>query len=155
MPDLLEWLQIPRIRDSFHPLFPDSVEDLARHLLAPEREYLAIAYKDEFVGTIGTETIDLASGKAEMRKLVGKPQMRGKGIGKRATFLFLYHAFAIRGYEKIYLHTLDANIRNLNLNANFGFILEGVFFEDVVVDGARRDVVRMALTEPVWRKMFE
>ena len=154
IPQLRDWLQTPRVRDSFHPQFPEAEEALALHFLDPHREYLAIHYEDAFVGTIGAETIDLASGKAEMRKLVGSSQMRGKGIGKRATFLFLYHAFAIRGYEKIYLHTLDANIRNLNLNSNFGFILEGVFFEDVVIDGTRRDVVRMALTEPAWRKMF-
>ena len=89
-----------------------------------------------------------------MKKLVGDPGMRGKGIGKRATFLFLYHMFVIRKYYKVYLHTLDINISNLNLNGNLGFSLEGVFFDDVNIDGARQDVLRMALTEPAWRKLF-
>jgi len=32
--------------------------------------------------------------------------------------------------------------------------LEGVFFDDVMIEGVRQDVVRMALTEPAWRKLF-
>ena len=80
--------------------------------------------------------------------------MHGKGIGKRATFLFLYHTFLIRGFEKIYVHSMDTNIRNLNLNRKFGFELEGVFFQDVRVGLERRDVVRMALLRPVWLNLF-
>jgi hypothetical protein len=47
------------------------------------------------------------------------------------------------------------NIRNLSLNGKFGFWLEGVFFEDVLVNHQRQDVVRMALTAPVWLELFK
>ena len=76
--------------------------------------------------------------------------MHGKGIGKRATFLFLYHVFRIRQFEKVYVHSMDTNIRNLNLNGKFGFELEGVFLQDILLKEQRRDVVRMALVRP-WR----
>ena len=80
--------------------------------------------------------------------------MHGKGIGKRATFLFLYYAFLIRKFNKVYVHSLDVNVRNLNLNSKFGFELEGTLFEDAMVQTARRDVVRMALRAPVWLELF-
>ena len=148
------WLDNPKIKSSFFPRFPETRDRLAEYLQTPDKEYLAIWHQQDFVGIIGAENIDPSAAKLEMRKLVGDPNMRGKGIGKRATFLFLYHVFVVRKFFKVYLHTLDINIRNLNLNGNLGFSLEGVFFDDVMVDSTRQDVVRMALTEPAWRKLF-
>ena len=148
------WLGNPKIKSSFFPRFPESVELLTKHFQTPGQDYLAIWYQQDFVGIIGAENIDPESNKLEMKKLVGDANMRGKGIGKRATFLFLYYVFITRKFYKVYLHTLEINIRNLNLNGNLGFSLEGVFFDDVVIDARRQDVVRMALTEPAWRQLF-
>lgn len=149
-----QWLENPRIKSSFFPRFPESEALLKKHFQSPGQEYLAIWHQQNFVGIIGAENIDSDSTKLEMKKLVGDPDMQGKGIGKRATFLFLYHVFVTRKFYKVYLHTLEINIRNLNLNGNLGFSLEGVFFDDAVIDDQRQDVVRMALTEPAWTKLF-
>jgi RimJ/RimL family protein N-acetyltransferase len=154
VPQILAWLRAPAIRSSFHPRFPETDGELRRYFQSPGREYLAIFHEGHFSGIIGAENLDAASGKLEMRKLVGDSAMHGQGIGKRATFLFLYHVFVIRKFRKVYLHSLDINIRNLNLNGKFGFELEGVFLEDAVVDGHHRDVVRMALAAPVWLELF-
>lgn len=155
VPQIASWLENPKIRTSFFPRFPETVHRLAEHFQSPGQDYFAIWHQKDFVGIIGAENIDSESTKLEMKKLVGDPAMRGKGIGKRATFLFLYHVFVIRKFHKVYLHTLEINIRNLNLNGNLGFSLEGVFFDDVRIEGVRQDVVRMALTEPAWRKLFQ
>lgn len=152
--DVARWLENPKARESFVPRFPDSAAQLASYFAAPEREYFAVEFEGRFVGIVGAENIDTESSKLEMRKLVGDPGLRGRGIGKRATFLFLYHVFVSRRFHKVYLHTLDGNIRNLNLNGNLGFSLEGVFFDDVTINGDRKDLVRMALTEPAWRALF-
>ena len=152
---IAKWLENPKVSSSFFPRFPETVARLTEYFVAPGREYFAIWYQQDFVGFIGAENIDLGSGKLEMKKLVGDPAMQGKGIGKRATFLFLYHVFVVQKFYKVYLHTLEINIRNLNLNGNLGFSLEGVFFDDVMNEGVRQDVVRMALSEPAWRKLFQ
>jgi len=89
-----------------------------------------------------------------MRKLIGDSSQRGKGIGKRATFLFLYYTFLIANREKVFLHSLDVNLRNLTWNGKFGFYLKGVFFEDILIDSEAHDVARMALTKPVWLELF-
>jgi RimJ/RimL family protein N-acetyltransferase len=89
-----------------------------------------------------------------MRKLIGDSSQRGKGIGKRATFLFLYYTFLMANREKVFLHSLDVNLRNLTWNGKFGFYLKGVFFEDILIDSEAHDVARMALTKPVWLELF-
>jgi RimJ/RimL family protein N-acetyltransferase len=154
VPRIEAWLEVPAIRESFYPRLPDSLDELAGYFRAPTRAYFSIFHQQELAGIIGGEHIDPESAKLEMRKLVGDPRMHGKGIGKRATFLFLYYVFVIRKFTKVYLHSMDTNIRNLNLNNRFGFELEGVFLEDVLIQGKRRDVVRMALVAPVWLELF-
>ncbi len=153
-PQLAAWLREPAVGENFHPRFPDSPEELPRYFQAPTREYFSIFHEGGLAGIIGAENLDRESGRLEMRKLVGDSQKRGKGIGKRATFLFLYYVFMVRKFRKVYLHSLDINIRNLNLNGRFGFELEGVFLEEARIQDQWRDVVRMALTRPAWQKLF-
>jgi RimJ/RimL family protein N-acetyltransferase len=80
--------------------------------------------------------------------------LQGKGIGKRATFGFLYYAFMIRNLNKVYIHSRDINIRNINLNSRFGFELEGVFLNDIIVGDKPQDVLRMALFKSLWLQIF-
>jgi RimJ/RimL family protein N-acetyltransferase len=151
---VVEWLKNPAVRESFVPAFPDQAEDLQKHFAHPTRDYFGIFYNDQPVGIVGGENIDPLAGKLEMKKLVGESGLQGKGIGKRATFGFLYYAFMIRNLNKVYIHSRDVNIRNLNLNSRFGFELEGIFFEDIKVGDKRPDIVRMALFKAPWLKIF-
>jgi RimJ/RimL family protein N-acetyltransferase len=154
VPNIANWLRVPGVRDSFYPRFPESDSALRQALEAATREYFSIYYEKDLAGFIGAENIDTESGHLEMRKLVGDAAMHGKGIGKRATFLFLYYVFVIRKFRKVYLHSFDINIRNLNLNGKFGFELEGVFLEEAKIENTWRDVIRMALSGPTWLELF-
>lgn len=133
---------------------PDTIEDLTAYFQSPNREYFRILSGNQFVGIIGADQIDMVSKKIEMRKLIGDSKQRGKGIGKRATFLFLFYTYLIAKHEKVFLHSLDINLRNLTLNGKFGFYLEGVFFEDIIIDGEAHDVARMALSKSAWLELF-
>jgi RimJ/RimL family protein N-acetyltransferase len=148
------WLRVPTIRESFVPAFPENENELQRYFTHPTREYFGIYYNQQPVGIVGGENIDSTAGKLEMKKLVGEPGLRGKGSGKRATFGFLYHTFMIRNLNKVYIHSRDINMRNINLNSRFGFELEGVFVDDITVGGKHQDVVRMALFKSLWLQIF-
>ena len=148
------WLKVPAVRENFVPAFPEKQNELRNYFTDPTREYFGIYYEDQLVGIVGGENIDLAAGKLEMKKLVGESGLQGKGIGKRATFGFLYYAFMIRNLNKVYLHSRDINIRNINLNSRFGFELEGVFLNDIIVGDKHQDVLRMALFKPLWLQIF-
>jgi RimJ/RimL family protein N-acetyltransferase len=154
IPKVAEWLESPAIRESFVPAFPAKEADLQRYFAEPTREYFGVYFENHPVGLVGGDNIDREAGKLEMKKLVGEAGLQGKGIGKRATFCFLYYAFMILNLNKVYLHSRDINLSNLNLNSRFGFELEGVFFEDVKVDDQRQDVVRMALFKTLWLQIF-
>ena len=148
------WLKDRAVRESFVPAFPGTERELKEYFSDPTHEYFSIYYGDTAVGIVGGENIDLATGKVEMKKLVGEPGLQGKGIGKRATFGFLYHAFMIRNLNKVYIHSRDINMHNINLNSGFGFELEGVFLDDIIVGDKRQDVIRMALFKPLWLQIF-
>jgi RimJ/RimL family protein N-acetyltransferase len=154
VPTIAKWLRVPAIGDSFYPKFPETEVELKLAFQSPSREYFAIYHEQNLAGLIGAENIDTESARLEMRKLVGDAAMHGKGFGKRATFLFLYYVFMIRKFKKVYLHSLDINIRNLNLNGKFGFELEGVFLEEARIQNQWRDVIRMALSSSAWLELF-
>src|SRR5262245_18004322 len=148
------WLKVPAVRENFVPAFPEKQSELRHYFADPAREYFGIHYDDQLVGIVGGENIDLAAGKLEMKKLVGESGLQDKGIGKRATFGFLYYAFMIRNLNKVYIHSRDINIRNINLNSRFGFELEGVFLHDMIVGDKHQDVLRMALFKPLCLQIF-
>lgn len=149
------WLAAPRVRNSFVTPYPITREGLAEHLARPNSCYFAIEYEGTPVGFVGAENIDEHARRLEMRKLVGRPDLQGMGIGKRATFAFLYYAFRVLEFEKVYIYSTDVNVRNLNLNSQFGFTLEGVFFQELQGDEGRIDVVRMGLMRSRWHEIFE
>lgn len=148
------WLENPAIKYNFIPLFPESEQGLKEYFEHSGRNYFVIYYNNEPVGVIGADNIDNESKKLEMRKFVGNTGLQGKGIGKFATFLFLYYSFIVLNIDKVYIHSGDANIRNIILNSKFGFELEGVFFDDVVIQNKKKDVVRMGLLKSRWVEIY-
>jgi len=154
IPKVAGWLKAPGVRESFVPAFPEREADLQKYFTHPQREYFGVYFEDRPVGIVGGENIDRAAGKVEMKKLVGEAGLQGKGIGKRATFGFLYYAFMILNVNKVYIHSRDINMSNLNLNSRFGFELEGIFFEDLKIGDQRQDVVRMALFKSLWLQIL-
>ncbi|MGD9898671.1 MAG: GNAT family N-acetyltransferase [Calditrichaceae bacterium] len=152
---ITEWLKAPEIRETFIGFFPKTKDELKKYLFDDVNHcYFAIFYEKALVGFIGADTIDRSFQKIEMKKLIGKSEFRSRGIGKIATFLFLYHTFRILNFNKVYIHSLDTNIKNINLNSKFGFELEGILYKDAYLEGVYRDVLRMGLLKTKWEKIF-
>lgn len=148
------WLRNPAIKYNFISMFPDSESELKSYFEHSSRNYFGIFHDNMFVGIIGADNIDNNSQKIEMRKFVGDTSLQGKGIGKKATFLFLYYAFVILKVNKVYIYSGDLNIANLNLNSKFGFELEGVLFEEIINQNKKQDIIRMSLLKPKWKQIF-
>ena len=66
----------------------------------------------------------------------------------------MYWAFRLADYEKVYTYSSDVNLRNLNLNAQFGFSLEGVLLDEIAGPEGRIDVLRMGLLRSQWEAIF-
>ncbi len=86
-----------------------------------------------------------AQQKAELRKLIGDPRIRGKGLAKEATRLSIQYGLTTLDLRKIYVNTLNTNLANMRLNEDLGFLVEGILRGEAVVDGRRHDVLRMGL----------
>jgi RimJ/RimL family protein N-acetyltransferase len=97
------------------------------------------------IGLMAYLNYDVIQFKAELRKLIGEPDQRGKGYGKEATRLWIRYGIDTLDLKKIYLNTLDTNIRNIKLNEELGFRVEGILRNEVFVDNEYHDVLRMGL----------
>ena len=84
--------------------------------------------------------------RAELRKLIGEPEARGKGFAAAATRMWIQYGIHGLGLEKIYVSTLQTQIANIKLNEKIGFQVEGLLTNEVLIDGERCDVLRMGLS---------
>jgi diamine N-acetyltransferase len=97
------------------------------------------------IGLMAFLDLDRWQRKAELRKLVGEQQYRGRGFARQATTLWIHYGLHGLGLRKIYLNTLQTNIRNIRLNEALGFHVEGILRKEFYLDGEHHDVLRMAL----------
>jgi MbtH protein len=97
------------------------------------------------IGMVAFLDYDRTQHKAELRKLIGEPSMRGRGYAKEATQLWIAYGLAALQLRKIYLNTLGTNMRNIHLNEELGFKVEGILRNEVLIDGRYHDVLRMGL----------
>jgi RimJ/RimL family protein N-acetyltransferase len=151
-----EWLKNDELSQTFIGFFPKNSEELVNYMCYNEnRSYFGVFLEPgELIGFIGADNVDHLSFKLEMKKLIGNPAYRNRGLGKVSTFLFLYYVFMIGGFNKVYIYSLDTNIANININSKFGFDLEGILYRDVFVRDEFRDVLRMGLLKQNWLEIF-
>jgi RimJ/RimL family protein N-acetyltransferase len=97
------------------------------------------------IGMMAFLDVDRRQQKAELRKLIGEPRYRGRGFARQATTLWIHYGLQGLGLKKIYLNTLQTNIRNIRLNEALGFRVEGILRKEFYIDGEHHDVLRMAL----------
>ena len=97
------------------------------------------------VGSVAFLDHDLVHRKAELRKMIGDPEHRRKGFATKASALWIRYGIKTLGLKKIYVNTLNANVGNIRLNEELGFKVEGILRNEVFIDGAYRDVLRMSL----------
>lgn len=116
-------------------------------IINDERNLLSVIQLSDSVpiGLMSFLDIDNVHHKAEMRKLIGEKEHRGKGYAKEATRLWIEYGINNLKLKKIYINTVESDIRNITLNKELGFQIEGFFRNECVVDGQYYNILRMAL----------
>jgi RimJ/RimL family protein N-acetyltransferase len=116
-----------------------------QQLLEDERNIFGIITLPDStpIGLMGFLGYDQNNHKAEMRKLIGEEIHRGKGYAKEATTLWIQYGINNLGLKKIFLNTIENNIRNLTLNKELGFQIEGILRKEFVINKEYYDVIRM------------
>lgn len=97
------------------------------------------------IGVLGFLNYDKDNNKAELRKLIGNYDYKEKGLAKRASAAWIAYGISNLKLRKIYIYTYDTNVRNIRINRELGFKLEGIFKEENLYNGEPRDIIRMAL----------
>ena len=96
------------------------------------------------IGAMALLNIDRVNKKAEMRKLIGDKNFRGKGYAKEASEVWLLYSTLTLGLNKIYISTFETNIHNISLNRQLGFKIEGYLRKEIIIDNIEHDILRMA-----------
>lgn len=99
----------------------------------------------ETIGLMAYLNWDKSQKKAELRKIIGDPTLRGKGYGKEATRLWINYGRNTLKLRKIYLYTVETNLRNIKLNEELGFKVEGILRNEILINEKSHDVLRMGL----------
>jgi len=97
------------------------------------------------IGILGFLQHDKVNNKAELRKLIGNSDFRGKGLGKKATKIWISYGLNTLKLRKIFIYTFETNLRNIRINSELGFNLEGIFKAENIYNGEAKDIIRMAL----------
>lgn len=105
-----------------------------------------ICLKDKTpIGLIAYLDIDEYHRKAELRKMIGVMKERGKGYGNEATKAWIEYGLFTLNLEKIYLTTINTDIKNIRINEALGFRVEGLLRNELLIDGEYHDVLQMSL----------
>ena len=143
------WLSDPHGRQFLRPRSTGVVET-NREYLARNSEHIAVVLRENGspIGAVAYFHHDPIHERAELRKVIGEPAARRQGYAREATRLWIRYGFEVLGLRKIYLDTMDTNLRNIRLNESVGFVVEGILRNEYLVDGQERDVLRMGLCRP-------
>ena len=139
------WLSDPRGRYFLLSRSTGRTEDIDALLDHPSNEIGVITTPEGLaVGAVAFLQIEPGQGRAELRKLVSS-EHRGRGFGKAATRLWVAYGRSALGLHKIYLYTVASHLRNIRLNEELGFRVEGLLRREVRIDGEYHDILRMGL----------
>ena len=107
----------------------------------------------EDVGSVYLRDIDTENKKCEYGIFIGEDSCRGKGIGSAAAKLALDYAFDTLGLNRVFLRVFADNTRAIKSYENAGFVYEGKFRDDVIIDGKAYDMVFMGILREDWKKV--
>ena len=105
------------------------------------------------IGSVYLRDVDLKNKKAEFGIFIGDDSARGKGIGTLATKKILEFAFQKLKLNKIFLRVFAENLNAIASYKKSGFVKEGLFKEDVIVNNKKIDLVFMSILKKDWEKI--
>jgi RimJ/RimL family protein N-acetyltransferase len=141
---IMGWIENIQGRDFFLSRI-DDIEIATDAIIKDPKHVFGLVLKDgEPIGIMGYMNYDSKNRKAELRKIIGELDYRGKGYGKKATNLWLSYGIQSLNLRKIYLYTFDTDLRNIRINLDMGFQLEGIFRQENLYSDGAKDILRMA-----------
>ncbi len=86
--------------------------------------YAILSHDRELLGMVSAYNIDASGRTGELGIYIGEKGLWSRGLGTDALITFLRHCFANLGFESIYLHTYESNVRAQRSYLRVGFRTE-------------------------------
>ena len=139
---IIRWRNDPENRDAFFAARRLTMEDQARFLedYGSRDRVDFVLIDEEKRKAVGVFTLKELHTAAELGKLLGEKEYRGRGIARSATLAILQFGFTWLQLPEIVAQTQKANDLNIHLNLKLGFVIESEF------DRAGTTYLRMRLT---------
>ncbi|MCU1407380.1 MAG: Protein export cytoplasm protein SecA ATPase helicase [Glaciihabitans sp.] len=96
--------------------------------------------------------IDAANGVIEVGSIVWGPNLARTRGATEAIFLMAEYVFGL-GYRRFEWKCNDQNEPSKNAAMRFGFLLEGVFRQHMVIKGKNRDTAWFSITDSEWSEL--
>ncbi len=144
---LQAWVNDPMGRQ-FLETMPGLKRELKDLIQDPNSVFGIVSLNGKSIGALAYLNIDKSARKAELRKLIGDPEARGHGYAKIATQYWIEYGITTLGLRKVYVNTLDTNLKNIKLNEELGLRVEGLLRDEIHLDGKFHDILRMSLVVP-------
>lgn len=148
--NIVKWRNSSFVRDNFifrQELTASDHEKWMSTSVASGKAAQFIIVSDELgdIGSVYLRDIDNVNRKAEYGIFIGEEDAVGKGIGTIAARLILKYAFEVLQLNRVFLRVFPENKGAIKSYEKAGFVKEGLFYEDVIIDSVPRDMVFMAV----------
>jgi len=153
--DVLCWRNSPCVRRYMYTQHEISVAEHRRWWMAQQgrddRMHLVFCDDEKALGVVSFSGIDRQNGRADWAfyAATGAP----KGTGRRMETCALDHTFGHLGLRKLGCEVLASNRRVIALHKSFGFRIEGLFRQHVILETGAADVVRLAMFADRWHTL--
>lgn len=158
-----EWVNNAKITDMLSDIFkfPHSLRVTERFLdMMIESDskdmcgfVIADKKTEEYIGQIDLIKIDWKNRKALMGIVIGREQNHSKGYGTEAIKILLKFAFERLGLNKVELEVREYNKKGIRCYEKCGFKIEGIFREDMYINGRFTNTYRMGILKREWEEM--
>ena len=151
---IIKWRNDPSVNQYFIYRKPFTREShlnwLHNKVLKGEAAQFIIMKDDESIGTVYLRDIDHENKKCEFGIFIGEDSNCGKGYGRLSSKLIIDYAFNILKLNKVFLRVFSTNMRAIKCYEKIGFQQEGLFREDVIIDGKPFDLIFMSILKKDW-----
>jgi len=154
----LKWVNDPRIMNTINRVLPVNMiqhEKWFERVTHDSSQLVFSILEQEtmsHIGNCGLSNIDWRVRKAELWVYLD-PDHWGKSWGVAAVRKLLDFAFSSLNLHRIFLYAIDNNCAAHATFRKAGFSEEGLFRDDVFLNGTYHNSIRMAILHTDWRKI--